>query len=106
LAIELQNNLMITDLGAEACQAIPEPYPIRYEALLPAATPLSEVSVFTLLEGDWQAVNCELRNGRFLCTATLPNPFIGQPYAYKVVAAGEEYIGTSLPFDNLCLVFE
>ncbi len=45
-------------------------------------------------------------NGRFLCTALYPNPFIGQPYAYKLVVGTEETIGTSLPFDNLCLIFE
>lgn len=106
LAIEQQNNLTITDLGNEACQAAPEPYPVLYEATLPVGTPLNEVGVFTLQDGDWREANCALTDGRFLCTTIYPNPFIGQPYAYKVVAAGEEYVGTSLPFDNLCLIFE
>ena len=106
MKIAQQTNLIITNLGAEACQAAPEPYPMYYEAILPLGIALDEVGVFTLLDGDWQEVDCEISNGRFLCTALYPNPFIGQPYAYKLVAAGEEYIGTSLPFDNLCLVFE
>lgn len=101
-----QNNLVITDLGSEACLAAPEPYPVLYEATLPIDTPLDDVGVFTWQAGDWQEANCEISDGRFLCTAIFPNPFIGQAYAYKVVAAGEEYIGTSLPFDNLCLIFE
>lgn len=106
MTVAQQNNLTITDTGAEACQADPEPYPVRYEATLPVGTPLDEVGVFTFQAGDWQAADCELRNGRFLCTALYPNPFIGQPYAYKLVVGAEETIGTSLPFDNLCLVFE
>lgn len=106
LAIGQQNNLTMTDLGAEACQAAPEPYPVLYEATLPVGTLLDEVGVFTLQAGDWRAASCELEDGRFLCTAIFPNPFIGQPYAYKVVAAGEETVGTSLPFDNLCPIFE
>ncbi len=106
LEVGLQSNLMITDLGGESCRAVPQPYPVHFEAILPIGTPLSEAGVFTLHNNEWLAASCEIQDGRFLCTASYPNPFVGQPFAYKVIAASEEYVGTSLPFDNLCLIFE
>lgn len=106
LGVSQVNNLLITDLSAAACTAVPQPYPVTYEASLPDGTPLAEVSVFAYTEGAWQPAECRVEDGRFLCTAVLPNPLIRQPYAYKIVAAGEEVVGTSLPFDNLCIVFD
>lgn len=106
LSLSQQSNLLITDLSAADCTVDPQPYPVRYEAIVPAGTPLGEVAVLFYLENAWQEASCEVENGRLLCTAVYPNPLIGQPYAYKIVAAGQEYVGTSLPFDNLCLLFD
>lgn len=106
LGISQQNNLLMTDLSAPECTTVPQPYPVTFEASLPSGTPLAEVNVFVFVEGDWQAVECGVEDGRFVCTAVLPNPLVGQPYAYKIVAAGEEVVGTSLPFDSLCIVFD
>ncbi|MEZ4591041.1 MAG: hypothetical protein R3D55_07840 [Chloroflexota bacterium] len=106
LSVEQQNDLMITDLGNEACFSDPIPYPVWYEAILPAGTPVADVGVFTWQNERWQAADCALTDGRFLCEATLPNPFVGQPYIYKVVVGDQEEVGTSLPFDQLCLVFD
>ncbi|MBK8905374.1 MAG: hypothetical protein IPM53_29600 [Anaerolineaceae bacterium] len=106
LGVSQVNNLLITDLSASQCTAVPQPYPVIYEASLPGGTPVDEVSVFAFAEGEWQVAECGAEDGRFLCTAVLPNPLVGQPYAYKIVAAGEEMVGTSLPFDTVCLVFD
>lgn len=106
LDVSQENGIIITDLAAPECDLIPEPYAVTYEATLPAGTPLAEVAVFYLLNDTWQNASCEIENGRFLCTAVYPNPLVAQPYAYKIVASGEEYVGTSLPFDNLCIIFD
>ena len=106
LGVSQVNNLLMTDLSAPECTAVPQPYPVTFEASLPGGTPVDEVSVFAFAEGAWQVAECGVEDGRFLCTAVLPNPLIGQPYAYKIVAAGEEMVGTSLPFDSLCIVFD
>lgn len=106
LTVSQQSNLLLTDLGAPGCAAAPQPYPVIYEATVPAGTPLADVAVLTYLDGAWQEASCEVEDGRLLCTAVYPNPLIRQPYAYKIIATGEEYVGTSLPFDNLCLIFD
>ena len=106
LSVEQQNDLMITDLGNEICDADPVPYPVWYEAILPAGTRVADVGVFTWQNERWEAADCALEDGRFMCEASLPNPFVGLPYIYKVVVGEEEEIGTSLPFDTLCLVFD
>ncbi|MBK7893972.1 MAG: hypothetical protein IPJ90_03610 [Anaerolineaceae bacterium] len=85
---------------------MPQPYPVRFEAELPNGTPLANVSVQTFSAGEWEAAECAVVDGRFLCTATILNPLLNQPYAYKIVAGDDEYTGSSLPFDNLCLLFE
>ncbi len=106
LKVSQQSNLLLTDLGAAGCAAAPQPYPVIYEATVPAGTPLADVAVLAYLAGAWQEASCAVEDGRLLCTAVYPNPLIGQPYAYKIMAAGQEYVGTSLPFDNLCLLFD
>lgn len=106
LSVEQLNGIIITDLAAPECNVPPEPYAVTYEALLPAGTPLAEAAVLFFINGEWQTASCGIENGRFLCTAVYPNPYIAQPYAYKVAAAGEEYVGTSLPFDGLCIIFD
>ncbi len=106
LRIVQLSNLTVTDMAATACQATPELFPVQFEAILPTGTALADVSVQVFADGDWQTATCEMANGRFLCSYTLPNPLIGQSYAYKVVADDEEYVGSSLPFDNVCLIFE
>ena len=100
------SNLTMTDLGAAGCQNTPQLYPVRFQAELPNGTRLDDVSVQTFTAGEWQPAECEVGNGRYLCTAALPNPLIRQPYAYKIVVGDEEYTGTSLPFDTLCLIFD
>ncbi|MCA9919177.1 MAG: hypothetical protein KC445_14555 [Anaerolineales bacterium] len=106
LHVSQLNSLTITDLGADACQASPQLLPVRYEAALPNGTTLADVSVQTSIGAGWQPAACSLEDGRFLCTALLPNPLINRPYAYKIVVGTEEAIGSSLPFDNLCMLFD
>jgi hypothetical protein len=106
LGVNQLSRLLMTDLGAAACAGAPQPYPVQYEAIVPAGVPLADVAMLTYLDGAWQAASCGVEDGRLLCTAVYPNPLIRQPYAYKIVAAGQEYVGTSLPFDNLCLIFD
>lgn len=106
LGVNQRSNLTITNLGAAACQNVPQPYPVRFEAELPNGTPLANVSVQTFSAGEWEAAECAVVDGRFLCTATILNPLLNQPYAYKIVAGDDEYTGSSLPFDNLCLLFD
>ena len=105
LAVAQLNSLLITDLDAPGCELLPEPYPVTFAATIPAGTPLAEVSLLYFLDDEWQNGDCEVTDGRLLCTAVYPNPLLAQPYAYKIVAAEEEYIGTSLPFDNVCIIF-
>jgi hypothetical protein len=106
LQVDQENGIIITDLAAPECDLSPEPYPVTYEATLPAGTPLADVAVLYFLNDSWQNASCEITDGRFLCTAVYPNPLITQPYAFKIVAGGEAYVGTSLPFDNLCIIFD
>lgn len=106
LDIFQENNLLLTDLSVPECEAEPQPFLMTYEATLPNGTPLRTVSASVLAEAGWQTAECGVEDGRFLCTAVIPNPLVGQPYAFKIVAAGDEYVGMSLPLDNLCLVFD
>jgi hypothetical protein len=105
LSVSHQGNLLMTDLGATECQAQPVLTPVQYEATLPAGTKLAGVAMLYWLEGAWQAADCGVENGRYLCTAYFPNPLLRHPYAFKIVANDQESVGTSLPFDSLCLVF-
>lgn len=106
LDIFQENNLLLTDLSVPECEVLPQPYQMTYEASLPNGTPLRAVNASVFTGQAWQEADCGVVDGRFLCTAVVPNPLIGQPYAFKIVAAGEEYVGMSLPLDNLCLVFD
>lgn len=106
LDIFQENNLLLTDLSVPECEVLPQPYQMTYEASLPDGTPLRAVNASVFTGQEWQEADCGVVDGRFLCTAVVQNPLIGQPYAFKIVAAGEEYVGMSLPFDNLCLVFD
>lgn len=106
LTIFQQNNLLMTDLSVPECGAAPQPYLMTYEVSLPNGTPLRTVSASVLTGQEWQDAECGVEDGRFVCTAVVPNPLVGQPYAFKIVAAGKEYVGMRLPLDNLCLVFD
>ncbi|MCB8978593.1 MAG: hypothetical protein H6657_14320 [Ardenticatenaceae bacterium] len=101
-----QNNLLMTDLSVPECDAAPQPYLMTYEVSLPNGTPLRTVSASVFTGQEWQDAECGVEDGRFVCTAVVPNPLVGQPYAFKIVAAGKEYVGMRLPLDNLCLVFD
>ncbi len=98
-------NLLMTDLGAAECRVRPVITPIDYEVIVPAGTPLADVSLLYWLNGDWQEGVCQVANGRLFCTAEFPIPLLRQPYSVKAVVAGEEHIETQLPFDTLCIVF-
>lgn len=104
-SVALNASLLLTDLGAAECQVAPVLTPLLYEVTLPAGTRLSQTEVQYLREGAWQAAECALAEGRYQCTAQLPNPLLRQPYAVRVVIDGVAYVDTQLPFDNLCLVF-
>jgi hypothetical protein len=97
--------LLMTDLSAEVCQQPPVLTTVAFEVVVPAGTPLAEVDLLYGLDGRWQRGECELENGRLLCNAQFPNPFINQPYAVKAIVAGQEHIANQLPFSNLCIVF-
>jgi hypothetical protein len=97
--------LLMTDLNAEACRQPVEVKSVLYELTAPAGTPIDQVGLLYWLDGDWREGECGLENGRLLCAAQFPQPFIGQPYAVKALAGGEEYIITQLPFDTLCILF-
>ncbi len=98
-------NLLITDLSADECQGRPQRTAVPYEATLPAGTNLADVAMLYWLDGDWRTADCELVDGRYRCTAYFPNPLLRHPYAFKVVAGEQEAVGTSLPFDSMCIVF-
>jgi hypothetical protein len=97
--------LLMTDLSAEACQQPPVLTTVAFEVVVPAGTPLAEVELLYGLDGRWQRGECGLENGRLLCNAQFPNPFINQPYAVKAIVAGQEQIATQLPMSNLCILF-
>jgi hypothetical protein len=102
-----QGGLTITDLDAAVCQGQPELAPVAYEVVLPAGTRLSDVEVvYRAGEEAWQTAECHFASGQYLCTAQVPNPLVGQPFAIKALLQGQEYVGTQLPFDTVCMVFE
>lgn len=105
ITVHQLGGLLMTDLSAEACQQPPVWTEVAFEVVVPAGTPLAEVSLLYGLDGRWQRGECGVENGRLLCRAQFPNPFINQPYAVKAVVAGQERIATQLPFSNLCIVF-
>ncbi|MCB8985406.1 MAG: hypothetical protein H6659_16365 [Ardenticatenaceae bacterium] len=105
VTIDQQGPLIMTDLAADECQGQPVVTPVDFALTVPTGTRLADVALLYWLDGDWQAGECAVRDGRLLCTAALPNPLLAQPYAVKAVVNGEEYINTQLPFDTLCILF-
>jgi hypothetical protein len=105
ITVHQLGGLTMTDLSAEACQQPPVWTTVAFEVMVPAGTPLAEVALLYGLDGRWQRGECGVENGRLLCRAQFPNPFINQPYAVKAVVAGQERIATQLPFSNLCILF-
>jgi hypothetical protein len=74
---------------------------------LPAGTRLADVEVvYQVGEEAWQTAECRFAAGQYLCTAQVLNPLVRQPFAIKALLQGKEYVGTQLPFDTVCLVFE
>lgn len=103
--VHLAGNLLMTDLGAAVCQQRPVLSDITYIMELPPGTHLEETQMIYWRDEAWVTGECRLENGHYLCTAQLPNPLINQFYSVRAVVNGQEYIGTQLPFSNMCMVF-
>ena len=106
LALHYEGGLLMTDLGAEACQAEPVLTALPLSAELPAGTDLDDVQVQVEYGEGWRTADCELRDGRYLCQVAVPNPLLDRPFVARVTAGDEEAIGLSLPFRGMCLVFQ
>jgi hypothetical protein len=106
VSIDQTGDLLITDLAADECQRPPILTDITYEVTLPAGTRLDEVEVIYWRDEDWVTAECRLENNQYLCTAQLPNPFLGDFFSVRAVIGGIEHIGTQLPFSGLCFFFD
>lgn len=106
LALYYQGGLLMTDLGAEACQAEPVLTPLPFSAELPTGTDLAGVQVQVDYGEGWRTAECEVTEGRYLCQVPVPNPLLNRPFVARVQAGGEEATGLSLPFGGLCIVFQ
>jgi hypothetical protein len=106
VSIDQTGDLLITDVAADECQQPPVLTNITYEVTLPEGTRLDEVEVIYWRDEDWVTAECRLENNQYLCTAQLPNPLLNQFYSTRARINGVEYIGTQLPFTNLCLFFD
>jgi hypothetical protein len=106
LALHYQGGLLMTDLGADACQAKPVLTALPFSADLPAGTNLAGVEVQVDYGEGWQTAQCQFSDGRYLCQVPVPNPLLNRPFVARVLANDEEAIGLSLPFGGLCLVFQ
>lgn len=106
LAVYYEGDLMMTDLGAAACQSEPTPTLLPFGVDLPAGTRLEDVQVLVEFGAGWQMADCAFTAGSYQCQALVPNPLIDRPFAVRVRAGGEEATGMQLPFSGLCLIFD
>ncbi|MBX3059796.1 MAG: hypothetical protein KF770_25370 [Anaerolineae bacterium] len=103
--VYLAGNLLMTDLSAEVCQQTPVLSDITFIMKLPPGTRLEDAQMIYWRDEAWVTGECRLEDGQYLCTAQLPNPLVNQTYSVRAVVNGQEYIGTQLPFSNMCMVF-